>query len=654
MIFGGIIGTTSLTPVDIEQFASDGGTFPIYGQATWPAGFRDSANDVTYLMREAYLGGFRIHRVVSYDHGTSTWGNEYTCGTSNLVDNDHGVPTGFRDGDGYIHWFGGAHGTALYHTRTVAADDISAWTGYGQVGANDYTYPHPVYDGTDLYLFLRKKVSSSPQRRTLVVLPSTSISSGSITFGTEESLADFGDDSRIYTGWVHDDGTDVHLFCTRAPGDDSFRRDVYHFRYEKSTGDLKNNDGTRTDSSLPISKATADTHYRIVAQTNDTSMIAGCLDANGDMNLAYIDGSGASWTIQHMVRSGGAWGTPTTAASFSGDRVCLPCLVPLSNGNVELYYPEDVAAEFSRNGSVIKRAVYNGSNWSAAQTELTKAGSKALGEPSQIYNASEELRLTVHENTQDSLDASAGSSRSYAIGTGVASRTIPTVDDEVVLQLSFDGADAATATYDESIYQPFRGVSFFGNAQLDTAQKKFGASSLLLDGSGDYLTVPYTSLLDAAEAADKTYEAWVRVSAFDTGDHQTIMDTRGAVTLSNRGIQFAILNSTKQVFFNGYNSSGGVAISLVGTTALVAGTTYHVAATREGTTWRIFVNGALENSGTQSGSIAASGEGFNIGRSGSAAAVRYFKGHIDELRVIHGRPEYTAAFTPPTAAFDRP
>lgn len=37
---------------------------------------------------------------------------------------------------------------------------------------------------------------------------------------------------------------------------------------------------------------------------------------------------------------------------------------------------------------------------------------------------------------------------------------------------------------------PAHTITFHGNAQLDTAQKKFGASSLLLDGTGDYLSIP--------------------------------------------------------------------------------------------------------------------------------------------------------------------
>ena len=55
--------------------------------------------------------------------------------------------------------------------------------------------------------------------------------------------------------------------------------------------------------------------------------------------------------------------------------------------------------------------------------------------------------------------------------------------DKCVLMLHFDGADAAVATTDAATN---KAVTFVGTAQLDTAQSKFGGSSLLGAGSGDY------------------------------------------------------------------------------------------------------------------------------------------------------------------------
>src|SRR3990167_9908671 len=59
-------------------------------------------------------------------------------------------------------------------------------------------------------------------------------------------------------------------------------------------------------------------------------------------------------------------------------------------------------------------------------------------------------------------------------------------DSNTIALLHFDGADAATTFTDEN------GRTWTGaaDAQLDTAQKKFGTASLLLDGTGDYIDTP--------------------------------------------------------------------------------------------------------------------------------------------------------------------
>ncbi len=55
----------------------------------------------------------------------------------------------------------------------------------------------------------------------------------------------------------------------------------------------------------------------------------------------------------------------------------------------------------------------------------------------------------------------------------------------VSLLANFDGTDGATSSVDES--ENTHVLIFSGDAQLDTAQKKFGTASLLLDGTGDYV-----------------------------------------------------------------------------------------------------------------------------------------------------------------------
>src|SRR6185295_1209299 len=60
--------------------------------------------------------------------------------------------------------------------------------------------------------------------------------------------------------------------------------------------------------------------------------------------------------------------------------------------------------------------------------------------------------------------------------------------------------------------QKGKALTFVGNAQLDTAQKKWGTASLLLDGTGDRVTTPnHASLLFGS--SDFTLETWVRFAS---------------------------------------------------------------------------------------------------------------------------------------------
>lgn len=91
----------------------------------------------------------------------------------------------------------------------------------------------------------------------------------------------------------------------------------------------------------------------------------------------------------------------------------------------------------------------------------------------------------------------------------------------VVLLCGFNGVDGATSTTDEA---KAKAITFVGNAQLDTAQKKFGTASLLLDGTGDYLTLA-DSLdwrLGSTSSAPWTVEAWVRWNVLDANNRGII------------------------------------------------------------------------------------------------------------------------------------
>ena len=60
-----------------------------------------------------------------------------------------------------------------------------------------------------------------------------------------------------------------------------------------------------------------------------------------------------------------------------------------------------------------------------------------------------------------------------------------------------------------------KGITAFGNAQIDTAQSKFGGASALFDGTGDYLTA--SPRINLTSTDNFTLECWIRVPNI-TGD----------------------------------------------------------------------------------------------------------------------------------------
>lgn len=168
-----------------------------------------------------------------------------------------------------------------------------------------------------------------------------------------------------------------------------------------------------------------------------------------------------------------------------------------------------------------------------------------------------------------------------------------------------------------------------------TATVASAGGSAYFDGSGDWL-----SLADSPDwdfTGDFTVEAWVY--PLTGGVNRTIMSTyaspsSGWMLRTDAG---AALNFT-------WGDS-----LIVGTTApLTLNAWNHVAATRSGTTARMFLNGALVATATDSTNLTNSSPLY-IGTLNTANLGWMMNGYMAGMRIVNGKALYTAAFTPPTA-----
>lgn len=145
--------------------------------------------------------------------------------------------------------------------------------------------------------------------------------------------------------------------------------------------------------------------------------------------------------------------------------------------------------------------------------------------------------------------------------------------------------------------------------------------SLLFNGSSQYVTLPGSPV---DPDSDFTIEAWVQLSA---DGNNAIFAAQGD---SNNYWIFIARNDSHGLCFQEAIASGIATFICSGAATVATSDDWkHVAVTRSGNTWKIYIDGALAKTDTNSDTgFAASPQ--NIARLPTAAV--YFAGNIDEIR----------------------
>jgi hypothetical protein len=223
----------------------------------------------------------------------------------------------------------------------------------------------------------------------------------------------------------------------------------------------------------------------------------------------------------------------------------------------------------------------------------------------------------------------------------------PFLYTNTVLLLKGDGTNGSTTILDSSkVAGAPKTVTAVGNAQISTAQSKFGGSSIAFDGNGDGLNVTKTADFDFG-TANFTIESWVY---FSSGDFK-IIDAFKGYTLNTSGNYFDLfVNSSRYIRFA--TSVGDSFLALTATDQQMSiNTWHHVAASKASGTVRLFVNGVqAATTGSLSSTINGGTVRINVGYT-EEFNNNYLNGYIDDLRITKGIARYTANFTPPTAPF---
>jgi len=187
--------------------------------------------------------------------------------------------------------------------------------------------------------------------------------------------------------------------------------------------------------------------------------------------------------------------------------------------------------------------------------------------------------------------------------------------------LNFEGLDGAVTTIDET--GRHSSFTFRGSAQIDTAQKKFGNSSLYLpDVSSTVLKIPITSDFRLTAFTDYTISFFIRHTTGNQDEEYIKIGDEAAgksylLNQSSNGIRFCIIDNTYS-----FSSSSS---------KIVDTNWHHIVIAKKGTNYGVYLDG------TQIGFMTSTknpdvvnypGEGLMIG---ATSVGQRFRGHIDSL-----------------------
>ena len=163
-------------------------------------------------------------------------------------------------------------------------------------------------------------------------------------------------------------------------------------------------------------------------------------------------------------------------------------------------------------------------------------------------------------------------------------------------------------------------------------------TALSFNGSSDYVAVPDAPSLDSSTLS---LETWVNFNSLDSsnptepglqflifkGDTQPGTDPLGAYSL------YKVRIGGQDYFAFSMTGTSGQVVTLTSTTVIQAGQWYQVAATYDGTTAELYVNGVLEATATKSITPAYASTPLYFGTSGNSEFNGLLDGALDEVRI---------------------
>lgn len=419
--------------------------------------------------------------VVVYNPGSDSWSAPVQVGTSDLSDDDHGVPAISQDDNGFYHVVFGQHSTLtggdLQHAISTNANDPYSWDSRPNI-ADLTTYPVFYNVGGDLVIIHRYDQDPRP------TAVHRSTDNGSTW--SRSTLVESFPDSWNYHYANYRDGDDIHLGIVIRDTAAGIFRDLYHVIYDAGADTLRSVGGTSL--SKPATTTELNDHCRAI-DADGTYSANLTLDENGNPHFIVAQDVKGTFEWRYVYWDGRAWTSPTTITT-KGNEYGEPEIVSEGSGNFRAW----LKTNSSERGGDIEEWTYDGSSWT---------------QDSVIYDAS-----TRPEGAANP-------------------KFVPEMVDIEVLFGQRESRDAAGgADYTNNDLQAFAwdGAAYTGRVDTTTSQTDAGArqtsagGAISTDGSGVIQTTSATPS-EPAGALPQSFEEADVLDAF-AGD-------KGAFSLTN-------------------------------------------------------------------------------------------------------------------------
>ena len=223
-------------------------------------------------------------------------------------------------------------------------------------------------------------------------------------------------------------------------------------------------------------------------------------------------------------------------------------------------------------------------------------------------------------------------------------KSLPLGSDPFFLQVSLflegDGSNNSTSIVDSSPTP--KNINRYGETKITTAKSKYGGSSIIFNGSTDYIGTPAVGDLNFTNQSF-TWECWVLFDILPGTTPMSIISTARSVS-GNYGHFLCCTNSEFRL--RDWLTNNGSFFSLT----IQTNTWYHIACQKNGSTSKIWINGVKGTDGSITATNVSTSElliGFTNNNGGFSSL---FRGYIDSLRITTTE-RYTSNFNPETDTY---